>query len=186
MRNAICDAVLKTTPGHRAGRASPVQKHLRRRGGRAAGHTSHTGRTHSRTQSQTANPTTKGDQTTPQRHRHIVQAHNRIMTSNLTQRKGVGESIYSGFTHNPHHLSLDSARSTPCGRARGSGGEGVTRTSHWVCFCLALLAPAHLALGVFSLELGKHAPRQPQQCPQCRRMEKAEWKRRSARESSPD
>ena len=118
--------------------------------------------------------------------RHIVQAHNRIMTSNLTQRKGVGESIYSGFTHNPHHLSLDSARSTPCGRARGSGGEGVTRTSHWVCFCLALLAPAHLALGVFSLELGKHAPRQPQQCPQCRRMEKAEWKRRSARESSPD
>ena len=24
------------------------------------------------------------------------------------KRKGVGESIYSGFTHNPHHLSLDS------------------------------------------------------------------------------
>ena len=145
------------------------------------------------TQSHTVTDRDSHDQRRPnhpsaqaQGQRHIVQAHNRSMTSNLTQRKGVGERFYSGFTHNPHHLSLDSARSTPCGRARGSGGEGVTRTSHWVCFCLALLAPAHLALGVFSLELGKHAPRQPQQCPQCRRMEKAEWKRRSARESSPD
>ena len=25
--------------------------------------------------------------------------------------KGVGESIYSGFTHNPHHLILDSVSS---------------------------------------------------------------------------
>jgi uncharacterized membrane protein len=24
------------------------------------------------------------------------------------KRKGVGESLYSGFTHNPHHLILDS------------------------------------------------------------------------------
>ena len=27
-------------------------------------------------------------------------------------RKGVGESIYSGFTHNPHHLILDSVIET--------------------------------------------------------------------------
>ena len=26
----------------------------------------------------------------------------------ITMGKGVGESIYSGFTHNPHHLILDS------------------------------------------------------------------------------
>ena len=28
--------------------------------------------------------------------------------STVLTPKGVGESIYSGFTHNPHHLILDS------------------------------------------------------------------------------
>ena len=92
----------------------------------------------------------------------------------LTQRgnkgvtKGVGESIYSGFTHNPHHLILDSvtARPEPAQNARadtilnrsrfsllggGSGCRPAPRSARACGSARAVSPGALISVGRFSL-----------------------------------